>query len=143
MVMMKQLNENFSEIFDVMPLEVPEEPPKQEVLPTLIEDHDDSIESDFSIARSNLRGLISKGENAIDGILKVAEESEHPRAYEVAATFLKTIGDLNKDLLELQKKRKDLTNKTNSNNNGQTNIDKAVFIGSTADLIKMIKNKEQ
>lgn len=140
---MKQLNENFSEIFDVMPLEVPEEPPKQEVLPAIIEDNDDSIESDFSIARSNLRGLISKGENAIDGILKVAEQSEHPRAYEVAATFLKTIGDLNKDLLELQKKRKDLTNKTNSNNNGQTNIDKAVFIGSTADLIKMIKNKEQ
>lgn len=139
---MKQLNDNLSEIFDVMPLEVPKEPPKQEVLPSIIEDTDESVETDFSTARSSLKNLITKGETAIDGILQVAAQSEHPRAYEVAATFLKTLSDLNKDLLDIQKKRKELNVKPQEKG-GQTNIDKAVFIGSTADLIKMIKNKEQ
>lgn len=139
---MKQLNDNLSEIFDVMPLEVPKEPPKQEVLPSIIEDTDESVETDFSTARSSLKNLITKGETAIDGILQVAAQSEHPRAYEVAATFLKTLSDLNKDLLDIQKKRKELNVKPQEKG-GQTNIDKAVFIGSTAELIKMIKNKEQ
>lgn len=139
---MKQLNDNLSEIFDVMPLEVPAEPPKQELLPVVMEDTDESVETDFSTARSSLKNLITKGETAIDGILQVAAQSEHPRAYEVAATFLKTLSDLNKDLLDIQKKRKDLNVKPQEKG-GQTNIDKAVFIGSTAELIKMIKNKEQ
>lgn len=141
---MKQLNDNLSEIFDVMPLEIPSEPPKTENLPTTIDQNDESVETDFSAARNNLKNLITKGESAIDGILQVANQSEHPRAYEVAATFLKTLADLNKDLLDIQKKKKELTAETSTKSSGgQTNIDKAVFIGSTTDLIKMIKNTKE
>jgi len=140
---MNNLDENLSELFDVMPMEVPEvpaAPPKQEVLPAVIDD--DNIESDYLTARTNIKSLIQKGDTAIEGILRVAEQSDHPRAYEVAATFIKTLADLNKDLLELQKQKKELTGAVQTTNN-QTNIDKAVFIGSTAELIKMIKNKEE
>lgn len=138
---MKKLNENLSEIFDVTPLEFPEEPTKTEV-PVIIEsDSNSDVESDFGYARQNIKELIRKSDDAIQGILKVADASEHPRAYEVAATLIKTVADLNKDLLDIQKKRKDLTGESTKQTN-QTNIDKAVFVGSTAELIKMIKNKE-
>lgn len=138
---MNKLDEKFSEIFDVMPLEVPSEPPKTEIIP--VEVITDDLDNDFNVARQNINTLITKGSNAIDTLLKVAEQSQHPRAYEVASTFIKTLADLNKDLLELQKKKKELTGEAPSSGGNQTNIDKAVFIGSTADLIKMIKNKEE
>lgn len=137
---MNNLNENLSDIFDVMPLEVPVAPSKQEILPAVIED--EGVDTDYNTARTNIKSLIEKGDTAIDGILRVAEQSDHPRAYEVAATFIKTLADLNKDLLELQKKKKELTGAVQATTN-QTNIDKAVFVGSTAELIKMIKNKEE
>lgn len=141
---MKKLNENLSEIFDVEPIELPEvsesfnDEKSNELVVSDTKDESD-IEVDYSIARNNIKNLIRKGDGAIDELMKVATESEHPRAYEVAANFIKTLADLNKDLLELQKKRKDLN--IEQQNSGQTtNIDKAVFVGSTAELIKMIKN---
>lgn len=138
---MNKLDEKFSDIFDVMPLEVPDEPPRTEIIPVEIITED--LDNDFNVARQNISTLIKKGSDAMDNLLKVAAESEHPRAYEVASNFLKTLSDLNKDLLELQKKKQELTGEAPSSGGNQTNIDKAVFIGSTADLIKMIKNKEE
>lgn len=141
---MKKLNENLSEIFDVDPIELPEVSDSfnveksNELVVSDTKDESD-IEVDYSIARNNIKNLIRKGDGAIDELMKVATESEHPRAYEVAANFIKTLADLNKDLLELQKKRKDL-NIEQQNSSQTTNIDKAVFVGSTAELIKMIKN---
>lgn len=141
---MKKLNENLSEIFDVDPIELPEVSESfnveksNELVVSDTKDESD-IEVDYSIARNNIKNLIRKGDGAIDELMKVATESEHPRAYEVAANFIKTLADLNKDLLELQKKRKDL-NIEQQNSSQTTNIDKAVFVGSTAELIKMIKN---
>ena len=74
--------------------------------------------------------------------LLVAKETEHPRAYEVAANLIKTLGDLNKDLLDLQKKKKELSG-TNSTSNGNTTvIDKAVFVGSTNELVKLIRSNK-
>jgi len=110
---MKKLNENLSEIFDVDPIELPEVSESfnveksNELVVSDTKDESD-IEVDYSIARNNIKNLIRKGDGAIDELMKVATESEHPRAYEVAANFIKTLADLNKDLLELQKKRKDL-----------------------------------
>jgi len=139
---MKQLNDNLSEIFDVTPLEVPQPPAPNENKSTEVIVHEDQtdVEADYILARDNLKSLIRKGDSAVDEIIKVASESEHPRAFEVAATFLKTMADLNKDLLDLQKKRKDL-NVEQSKSGQTTNIDKAVFVGSTAELIKMIKEQ--
>jgi hypothetical protein len=100
---------------------------------------------DTEFARDNIKNLINKGSIALDNLLQVARESEHPRAYEVAATMIKNLSDSNKDLLDLQKKKKDLS-PSNGNIVGNTknmNIDKAVFVGSTTELVKFLKNKQE
>ena len=122
---MRNTNEKLSELLNVEPI-----PVITEIVPIL-----DPIQNDAEFARENIRGLIAKGNDAIDGLLHVAKESEHPRAYEVAANMLKHLADMNKDLLEVQKRKRDLEPKQSSD----VNIDKAVFIGSTEELIKMIK----
>lgn len=130
---MKKLNENLSEIFDIEPIEIKE----QKMNTPVVIDNNDVIESDTDYARKNIRSLIEKGNDAMDKLLMVADQSEHPRAYEVAAGLIKNLADLNKDLLELQKRKKDLQPKESAQNS--LNIDKAVFVGSTAELVKMIK----
>jgi hypothetical protein len=129
---MKKLNQKLSEVLDVEPInyEVSEiVEPK-----TLVED-------DAEFARQNIRELIGKGSVAMDNLLQIANASEHPRAFEVAAGLMKNIADMNKDLLELQKRKRDL-DPTQSKNNGTTNIDKAVFVGSTTELVKFLKNNK-
>jgi hypothetical protein len=99
------------------------------------------VDLDTNYARKNIKDLIEKGNLAITDLLSVAKASEHPRAYEVAANMIKNLADLNKDLLEIQKRKKDLEPKTTNNQNG-INVEKAVFIGSTKELINALKNKE-
>jgi hypothetical protein len=92
---------------------------------------------DFEFARGNMIAAIEKGQEALSGILDVAGMSQNPRSYEVVATLLKTVADANKDLLELQKRKMDLTgvgpNPTTVNNN--------LFVGSTAELQQLIKKQ--
>jgi hypothetical protein len=76
----------------------------------------------------------------MNNLLMVAKQSDHPRAYEVAANMLKSLTDMNKDLMEIQKRKRDLEPK--ETNNASINVDKAVFIGSTKELIKALKSKE-
>jgi uncharacterized protein (DUF58 family) len=103
----------------------------------------DDIEQDYSLSRRTFRDLIDKGNSAIEGITDLAKESESPRAYEVLATLIKTVADTTKDLYDLQKKTKDLkTEEKKVAEASVTNIDKAVFVGSTSDLLKQIKDKE-
>lgn len=137
---MKQLNENLSELFHVEPLKTTS-PTKQELVPVVEETND--VEADFNHARTNIKSLIRKGDDAIDKLLLVADASEHPRAYEVAANLIKTMADLNKDLLDIQKKRKELNAASKQTESGPINVDKAVFVGSTTELIKMIKNNKE
>lgn len=137
---MKKLDENLSEIFDIEPI-VKES--KTEII-TIDEDvSNQDLESDFGLARNNIKELLKKSDYAIDNLLKVAEQSEHPRAYEVAANLIKTMADLNKDLLDIRKKKKELDGKPATETNNTTNIDKAVFVGSTTDIIKMLKDKKE
>jgi hypothetical protein len=133
---MKKLNDNLSEIFDVEPMEIIEAP-KTQIVP--VDETNSTVTNDFEEARKNTKSLIHKADIALDNLLMVANQSEHPRAYEVAANLIKTLGDLNKDLLELQKRKMDLTGE--NKNTGKTVIDKAVFIGNTSELLKMIKDK--
>ncbi|NDC22671.1 MAG: terminase [Proteobacteria bacterium] len=98
--------------------------------------------SDFEYARGNLINILEKGGEALDSILDVAQQSQQPRAFEVVATLIKTLADTNKDLLDLQKKQKDLDN-MNGPQTPQT-INNNLFVGSTAELQKLIKqNNEQ
>lgn len=126
---MKKLNEKLSEVFDVEPIQVESN----------IVEVKEPIEDDADFARQNIRELIDKGNKAVDGILNVAKESEKARDYEVAANLIKSLSDLNKDLMEIQKRKKDLTGKKNDS---PINVDKAVFVGSTNELMKLLKENK-
>jgi hypothetical protein len=134
---MKKLNDNLSEIFDIEPIQ------KVESLPIVTTSTEivvgDEVETDAALARKNIKSLLDKGSNAIDNLLLVAQESEHPRAYEVAANFIKTLADLNKDLLDVQKKKSDLRPQVATQS---INVEKAVFVGSTAELLKQIRENK-
>ncbi len=93
-------------------------------------------QKDYEYSRGNLYNLISKGQEAIDGILELAQESGHPRAYEVAGQLIKSVGDVTDKLLDLQKKMRDLDAPTK---NGPTTVNNALFVGSTSELSKLIK----
>jgi hypothetical protein len=105
---------------------------------------DETVQDDFDYARDNMRQLISKGQNALDGILTIASGSEHPRAYEVAAALMKTMAETNKDLLELQKTKKVLQKEDPKapQLEGPQSVTNNLFVGSTAELQKMIKDKQ-
>jgi DNA-binding ferritin-like protein len=94
------------------------------------------IEDDYDYARRNLRDLIDSGMGDLDRVMEIARQSESPRAFEVATNLLKTLTDTNKDLLELAKKKKDLTQNKEDKPHNVTN---ALFVGSTKDLQKLIK----
>jgi hypothetical protein len=135
---MKKINEKLSEALDIEPFELT---PTEVVEVTPVSSSDNQIDDDAEFARKNIRELIAKGNTAMDNILHVAKESEAPRAYEVAATLIKNLSDLNKDLLDLQKKKRDLKPVETTNN---INVDKAVFVGSTKELVKLLKsNKDE
>jgi hypothetical protein len=128
---MNKLNATLSEVLDVEPIGSTELLPATPVT---------KVDDDADFARENIRTLIEKGNLAVDGILHVAKESEHPRAYEVAANLIKNLSDLNKDLMEIQKRKKDLA--PQSQRGGDINVDKAVFVGSTTELVKFLKNNK-
>jgi hypothetical protein len=137
---MKEMNKNLSEIFDVNPIEDVKSVPQ--VIPAP-EELDSEVQEDIAFARSNIRNLIKQGNSAVSDILDVARASEHPRAYEVASNLIKTMAEMNKDLLDIQKKKIELTGEKPKTENQQTiNVDKAVFVGSTTDLIKKIKEQK-
>ena len=130
---MNNLNEKLSEALEIQPLEI-----KQS---TEIVEIKDVVEDDAEFARQNIRDLILKGNDAASHIVEIAKQSEHPRAFEVAAGMLKNLSDMNKDLLEIQKRKQDLQPKV-TNNTQNLNIDKAVFVGSTAELLKQLRENK-
>ena len=104
-------------------------------LPITKEKMDKDLESDYNQVRGNIKNLISTGKDAIDGILNVAVESDAPRAYEVASQMIKTVAEMNKDLIELHQKMKSIT-KEEIEINSTTN--QSIYVGSTRDLQDLI-----
>jgi len=129
--MKKRVDEKIADGLNISISENSEIEPLKE---TAIEKPTEDKEKDYRSVRGNLHSIISKGNEAIDGILEVAHEGDSPRAYEVAAQMIKTVADCNKDLLELHKKMKDLkkeeTNYTTTNN--------SLYVGSTKDLQELV-----
>jgi hypothetical protein len=117
---------------------------RQPVQEVIVEGQVDQ-EEDYRLARKTFRQLINKGNDAIEGISDLAKESESPRAYEVMATLMKTVADTTKDLYALQKMTKDLKaeDKARPQEEQRINVEKAVFVGSTAELLKQVKNGNQ
>ena len=100
----------------------------------------DDIEKDYEYTRGNLYSIIEKGQEAINGILELAQESEMPRAYEVAGQLIKSVSDASDKLMDLQKKLKDVEEEKVAK--GPSNVTNALFVGSTADLAKLIKKED-
>ena len=99
----------------------------------------DDIEKDYEYTRGNLYSIIEKGQEAINGILELAQESEMPRAYEVAGQLIKSVSDATDKLMDLQKKLKDVNEEQETK--GPTTVNNALFVGSTADLQRLLKGQ--
>ncbi len=99
----------------------------------------DDVDADYKYQRDNFYNLIEKGQDAIQGILNVAKESDHPRGYEVAGNLIKQVAEVTEKLGDLQEKMKRLKEVPNS---APKNVTNALFVGSTAELQKMLKGKK-
>jgi len=112
-----------------------------ETLPIVIENisnEEDDIEKDYEYQRKQFYNLVEKGSVAIDGILEIAKEGEHPRGYEVAGNLIKQVSEVTEKLGDLQEKMKRLKEVPNT---APKNVTNALFVGSTAELQKLIKGK--
>lgn len=126
------LDQAFETIAEIVPVEQEEKPQVKKEKP-----EGDDVQSDYEYARSNLYLLVDKGQEAINGALDLAMSSDHPRAYEVAGQLIKHVGDVADKLMALQKLKKDVKDEKAK---GPTNVTNALFVGSTADLQKMLKD---
>jgi predicted nucleic-acid-binding protein len=140
---MSKFNKTMEDIFNVTPLEDVFDNDLQEYIPresnlelSAVLDHD--LKTDYEKTRDNIDSLISKGTEAIDDMLAIARQSEKARDFEVAGNMIKTVVDASKELLEIQKKMRDITGKKE---NLTQNIKNAVFVGSGKDFIKSIKDE--
>ena len=113
------------------------EPPERKVIPRPQEN--DDIENDYKYQRANFYNLVERGTDAIDGILEIAKESEHPRTYEVAGNLIKQVAEVTEKLGELQEKMKRLKEVPS---NAPKNVTNALYVGSTAELQKLLKGKK-
>ena len=98
----------------------------------------DDIKKDYDYTRGNLYSIIEKGQEALNGVLELAQESEQPRAYEVAGQLIKSVSDATDKLMDLQKKLKDV--EEDKVTKGPSTVNNALFVGSTAELAKMLKD---
>ena len=98
----------------------------------------EDVDADYKYQRENFYNLVERGQDAIEGILEIAKESEHPRTYEVAGNLIKQVAEVTEKLGDLQEKMKRLKEVPNS---APKNVTNALFVGSTAELQKMLKGK--
>ena len=130
---MKKVEDKLNEILDITEKDVvPVE--SKPVIPRPKEQED--ITNDYKYSRENLYNLVERGQDAIDGILTLAKETEHPRTYEVAGQLIKNVGEVTEKLLQLQEKMKKLGEETKKAPN---KVENNLFVGSTAELRKLIK----
>ena len=133
--------DNLNEAFDVSTEIVSSEPEQVKPVQKEVDAIKTDTRKDYEYTRGNLYSLIEKGQEAVNGILELAQETEQARAYEVAGQLIKSVADATDKLLDLQKKLKDVEEESSSK--GPTNVTNALFVGSTADLAKLLKqNKE-
>jgi hypothetical protein len=134
--------DKLDETFDIESTEVEvEKVEKVEKQIETIKSQSEDIKKDYEYTRGNLYSIIEKGQEAIDGILELAQESEMPRAYEVAGQLIKNVADATDKLLTLQQKLKDVQEEKDVK--GPTTVNNALFVGSTAELQKLLKQQSQ
>ena len=125
------LNDTFNVETDIVPAEVSEIQKKE------VKASDDHIQKDYEYTRGNLYSIIEKGQEAINGILELAQDSEMPRAYEVAGQLIKNVADATDKLMDLQKKLKEVNEEEKTK--APSTVNNALFVGSTSELSKLLK----
>lgn len=138
-----KIDETLSDVFDIEPMEVK----SGELITTtgeVVVPKDEKIEYDYEKTRNNLHGLLQSGQDALMHALEVAKSSEHPRAFEVVGNLMKQLSDVNAQLLDLHEKKQKLdipkTKQEEVNGSKQVTNNNAIFVGSTAELNKMLQN---
>jgi hypothetical protein len=137
---MNTFDKKIAEVFEVIPSETV---PKKTLMPTVHSDDDDlkqDLVDAYNQSKDNLQEIIDQGKDAMEEILVIAKAGQHPRAFEVYGTLLKNMVDANKELLNIQKQMRDIE-KPKESQKTNTTIDKAIFVGSTSELSKLIKGK--
>ncbi len=137
---MKNLTDNMNEILGIEGDLIIDDPKAPIVVPKS-KDQSKDIQTDYEYARSNLYQVIEKGSYALDSLLELAKASEHPRAFEVVGQLTKALVDANKDLLAIQKQVKELKKEEQQVDDPKQVTNNNLFVGSTADLLKMIKDE--
>lgn len=134
---MSKFEESMSSIFDVEPI-------IKEEKPVVIKDYsnqpnlDQDLTDAYQQSRDNLQDVIDQGKDALDDILRIAKESEQPRAFEVFGSLLKNVVEANKELITMQKQMREMDSNTRKESNTNV-IDKAIFVGSTKELQALLK----
>ena len=136
-----KIDKNLSEVFDIEVTDAPKLGVVKELVikDDVVETKSVEVDSDFDDARKNLHLLLMQGEDALMGALEVAKQSEHPRAFEVVGNLIKQLADVNQQLLDLHKQKQQLQEPVAGSKKGVTN-NNAIFVGSTTELNKLIKN---
>lgn len=138
---MSKFEKSMEEIFDVPSKEVStvnQKKPVQTIQKQFeVEQFEEDLDRDYRESRHNLKELVRKGNDAIDHLMGIATETEHPRAFEVVATLIKNTAEANEKLMAMQKTVRELKNIKNKDSN--LNVDKAIFVGSTTELSKLVK----
>ena len=125
------LNDAFNVETDIVPAETTKVQKKE------VKSNGDHIQKDYEYTRGNLYSIIEKGQEAINGILELAQESEMPRAYEVAGQLIKNVADATDKLMDLQKKLKEVNEEEKTK--APSTVNNALFVGSTSELSKLLK----
>jgi len=139
---MNDFDKKMADVFDVISTPVKEEKKtSSEIVSVKYNDPDlkQDLTDAYQQSKENLQGIIDQGSEAMEEILNIAKAGQHPRAFEVYGTLLKNMVDANKELLTIQKQIRELEGIKKES--AGTNIDKAIFIGSTSELSKLLKNK--
>jgi hypothetical protein len=131
-----EINKTFNVDAEIIPAETENVSTEIEKISSTVDD----VKKDYEYTRGNLYSIIEKGQEAINGILELAQESEMPRAYEVAGQLIKNVADATDKLMDLQKKLKDIEEEKVGKS--PTTVNNALFVGSTAELAKLLKNNE-
>ncbi len=142
------VEKNLSDALGIEHLPVPSEEVKQEVIEYVPAGDKEDQDEDYTLVRNTLRNLIEKGNDALEDISTIARQNESARGFEVVANLIKTVGETSKDLYNLQKMKRDLKEPDPASDPRKKtpegiNVEQAVFVGSTAELLAAIKNKKE
>lgn len=138
---MSKFEKSMEDIFDIVPAQKEKLMPQvqSESLPASTKNYEADLDTDYEESRNTLKGLVKKGNDAIDHLLAIASETEHPRAFEVVATLIKNTVEANERLMTMQKSIREMKGMKSKDSN--VTVDKAIFVGSTKELSDLLKGK--